>query len=136
MESDISKILSNVDDLLGQGLSKDEILDAVNINELSQEHAKRVLSRVDDAVVSGQLRKQTKAGYNVKFVFGMVIFVLGVFISVGTYMLGYSKYMLWYGAIIAGAWLAKEGYKEMKIEEQKIEIRQRKIVKNNKFKRF
>lgn len=136
IQDDLKLLLEETDNLLAQGFTKEQILLKLKIDSVSRAHAKEVLFKIDNAIVAGQIRKQSKYDYSTTLFLGVTIFMIGMLTTIGTYMLGYSQYVLSYGAILIGAWLIKEGYKDSKSKVDTIDLKPKRFGKNRKFKKY
>ncbi len=67
--------------------------------------------KIDDYIVSFQLANQEKSKGLNQAIMGLVLLLIGVGVTGYTYFGDADQYVLAYGAILAGAWILKEGYK-------------------------
>jgi hypothetical protein len=82
-----------------------------NKDKYSDELINLAKSEIDDYVVSYQLASQEKSKALNQILIGAVLSLMGIAVTAYTYFGNTSQYILAYGAILAGAWILKEGYK-------------------------
>ena len=82
-----------------------------NRDKYSDESINLAKREIDDYIVSFQLASQEKSKALNQILLGSVLFLIGIGVTGYTYFGNTSQYILAYGAILAGAWILKEGYK-------------------------
>ena len=80
-------------------------------DKYSEESIKLAKKSIDEYIVNFQLASQEKSKALNQILLGSVLFLIGVGVTGYTYFGNTSQYILAYGAILAGAWILKEGYK-------------------------
>ncbi len=134
MENDVNSLLKETEKLLKKGFDKDQIIKQLNVNVLPKDIAKKILFKIDDEIVKNELISQTRNFSMIKIIGGSVTLIIGLLVTFVSYSARGSSYIVAFGAIISGAWLLKEGYKESKLQDEDFKLRT-KTFKKNKFKR-
>ena len=81
--------------------------------------------KIDDFVIDFQLATQEKSKAFNQLLIGVLVLMAGVGVTGYTYFSGMRQYVLAYGAILGGAWIAKEGYKIYRQPIEKLVPRRR-----------
>lgn len=113
------------------GKDYDEILRTLDENKFkfSLKSINAAKSKIDDYIVGFQLATQEKSNGLNKLIMGGTLFFIGVSITGFTYISNNNNYILSYGAILGGAWVAKEGYKTYRMPLEDLVPRKRGILK-------
>lgn len=78
---------------------------------LRQENLDFALDEMETHLVNFQVAKHAKSKAFSLFVVGLTFFVIGAGVTLISYFSDSGQYLLAYGAILGGAWMAKEHYK-------------------------
>ncbi len=86
---------------------------------IPEESMNLVKRKIDDYIVTYQLGNQERSKALNQVFIGVFLFLFGMGITGYTYLSSNSQYVLAFGAILSGAWVAKEEYKSYRkpIEE-------------------
>ena len=113
------------------GKEYDEIIQVLDENkyDFPLDLIEEAKDKIDDHLVAFQLATQEKAkGFN-QLIMGGTLFFIGASITGFTYFSNKDNYILAYGAILSGAWIAKEGYKICSKPLEDLVPRKRRILK-------
>jgi len=102
-----------VKQLAFSGKDYDQIVQALESpnQNFSEESIELIKDKINDYIVEYQLANQVRSKALNQLIIGGVFFMIGVIITGGSFSPVSGKYFLAYGAILAGAWNFKEGYK-------------------------
>lgn len=100
---------------------------------LSPEDRKHLLKKVDELIVQFQLWENRRSNHLNRILIGLVLFALGLAITLSTYFEGLVYTYLAYVAMLSGAYLMWVGYKKY---QEPIPMSSYKRIKKRQFKRF
>jgi hypothetical protein len=107
------KLIAIIQEMAFNGKDSYEIEKEIEKNrgKYSDESINLAKREIDDYIVNFQLASQEKSKALNQILLGLVLFLIGIGVTGYTYFGNTSQYILAYGAIFAGAWIVKEGYK-------------------------
>lgn len=135
MELKKNTLLKEIDELLEKGLEKDEILKKVNIDGLPKKTAREIFTKIDDFTIKKELVKQTRDYSKGIILSGLFIFLVGIAVTVVSFINGTTKFVIAIGLILSGIAISYFGYSDSKIKDDEFKLRARKI-KKSKFNKY
>ncbi len=134
MKMERSEIEARCRELAYQGVEYEQIRRELEQYQLPAEERRVLLEKTDGFIVQHQLHEQYRARALGQLLLGAVVLLTGLVITVGSYLMQGSRYVFAWGAILAGAWVMKEGYKKYMAPMRDYEARGQK--KKSRFHRF
>lgn len=121
-------------ELAFRGVEFEQIRKELEQFQLPAEERREMLDKADEFIVQYQLYQQHKARVLGGMLLAAAILIVGLAVTVGTYLSDGSRYSIGFAAILAGYWLLRKGYAKYKEPPGRYEIRG--LKKRSKFNRF
>ncbi len=128
MENSPSTLIKN---LAFSGKDYDQIIGVLEENKpgFSETSIELAKNKIDDHIVAFQLASQEKSKGLNQLIMGSALLIIGATITIFSYLSDKDSYILAYGAILGGAWIAKEGYKVYRMPIEDLVPRRRGLLK-------
>jgi hypothetical protein len=118
-----------------EGADYQEVKNRLAQKALSNEDTKAILKKVDNYLLQLAFYQQKRANALAFMIFGGAALIIGLYITLGSFVNGKSWRIITYGAIITGAWALYKGYQRYNAPMEEISPREL-LRKRKMFERF
>lgn len=118
------------------GIDYLEIRKKVNLAGFSEEERRSIMLEVDEIRLLKEQRSVKLSKANERLLLGVFVLILGLIVTIGTYITADTIYVLEYGLILGGAWMTLKGINARKEVLADYEVERFKPKKKGLFDRF